>query len=251
MAEVGTQLYLGNTQINAAGLYFSDKLVSINPFIPPIPAPIPTNGLQMWLDPTTYTTSGSVWLASYGNGTGSFTGSYAYSGSNFFNYPQATKVNFSTTSGSLNYSTTQNTIFVVGRASGSGGAGTVGRLLNGKSNNWLMGTYSAGGNNYMRAYDPGGVDGFFDTTFDNAWRVHTGIWQNSLSASYYVNGAFVTTITAPGFGGRVGPNGICINDIGGENGQGDLGDVIIYNRVLSDAEITEVYDVIKGKYGLT
>jgi hypothetical protein len=251
MAEVGTQLYLGSTEINAAGLYFSDNLVAINPFTAPEPATIPTNGLQMWLDPTTYTSSGSVWLSALGNGTGSFTGSYIYSGSNFFNYPQATKVNFSTTSGSLNYSTTQNTIFVVGRASGSGGAGTVGRLLTAKANNWLMGTYSAGGNNYMRAYDPGGVAGFFDTTFDNAWRVHTGIWQNSTSASYYVNGAFVTTLTDPGYGGRVGPNIPCINDIGGENGQGDLGDIIIYNRILSDAEITTVYNVIKGKYGLT
>ena len=202
----------------------------------------------MWLDPTTYTTSGSVWLASYGNGTGSFTGSYAYSGSNFFNYPQDTKVNFSTTSGSLNYSTTQNTIFVVGRASGSGGAGTVGRLLNGKSNNWLMGTQTP---NNMTAYDAGGVAGYFATPFDNAWRVHTGIWQNSLSASYYVNGVFVTTLVDPGFGGRVGPNGLCVNDVGGENGQGDLGDIIIYNRILSDAEITTVYNVIKGKYGLT
>jgi hypothetical protein len=77
------------------------------------------------------------------------------------------------------------------------------------------------------------------------------MWQNSTSASYYVNGAFVTTLTDPGYGGRVGPNIPCINDIGGENGQGDLGDIIIYNRILSDAEITTVYNVIKGKYGLT
>lgn len=244
------QLFLGDKQISES--YLGDKFAEYN-FNPTAgaAAAIPTNGLQMWLDPTTYTTSGSVWLSSYGNGTGSFTGSYAYSGSNFFNYPQATKVNFSTTSGSLNYSATQNTIFVVGRASGSGAANTVGRLLTGKSNNWLMGTYSAGGNNYMRAYDPGGVAGFFDTAFDNDWRVHTGIWQNSISASYYVNGVFVTTLVDPGYGGRIGPNGICINDIGGENGQGDLGDVIIYNRILTDAEITTVYNVIKSKYGLT
>jgi hypothetical protein len=240
-------IFLGNQQIGLASLG-SLYVANIQQVPAPPPAvPIPTNGLQMWLDPTTYTTSGSVWLSSYGNGTGSFTGSYTYSGSNFFNYPQATKLNFSTTSGSLDYSTTQNTIFVVGRASGSGAPGTVGRILNGKSNNWLMGTYSAGGTNYMRAYDPGGAGGFFDTSFDNAWRVHTGIWQNTASASYYVNGAFVTTLTNTG---RVGPNGICINDIGGENGQGDLGDVILYNRVLSDSEITQVYNAIKSKYGL-
>jgi hypothetical protein len=251
MEAVGTRVYLGNTEINATGLYFSDNLVAINPYIPPPPPPIPINGLEMWLDPTNYAGSGSLWLSYYGNGTGSFSGSYTYSGSNFFNYPQATKVNFTNASGDMNYSTIQNTIFVVGRASGSGAISTVGRLLTAKGNNWLLGTYSAGGNNYMRAYDPGGVAGFFDTPFDNDWRVYTGIWQNSTSASFYVNGAFVTTLTDPGYGGRVGPNTPCINDSGAEAGQGDLGDVIIYNKVLSDAEITEVYDAIKGKYGLT
>ena len=240
------QLFLGDKQIGES--YLGDKFAEYN-FNPT--ATIPTDGLQMWLDPTTYTTSGSLWLASYGNGTASFTGSYTYTTPNSFNYPQATKVNLSTTSGTLNYTSSQNTIFVVGRASGSGAPGTVGRLLTGKNNNWLMGTYTAGGNNYMRAYDPGGVGGFFSTAFDTAWRVHTGIWENSISASYYVNGAFVTTLVDPGFGGRVGPNGISINDTGAELGQGDLGDIIIYNRVLSPSEITIVYNTIKGKYGLT
>jgi len=261
MPEAGTQLYLGSTEINAAGLYFSDKLVSINPFSTPAAATIPTNGLQMLLDPTSYSGSGSKWLSTYGNATGSFTGSYIYSGSTFFNMNTGSVCEFNTTA-SLDYSAQPNTFFVVGRSSGSA-TDQHGRLISAKANNWLVGTYGGGGGagatEYQRAYDPGGASGFFDTSYDTQWRVYTGIWQNSASASLYVNGAFVTTLLNPP-SARVGFNGFSINNGGSqtgtaggfsENTQADYGDIILYNRVLSDAEITTVYDVIKGKYGLT
>jgi hypothetical protein len=250
-------IFLGNQQIGLASLGSSyvDNIQHI-PFPTP-PVPIPTNGLQFWLDPTSYSGSGSKWLSTYGNATGSFTGSYIYSGSTFFNMNTGSVCEFNTTS-SLDYSTTQNTFFVVGRSSGSI-TDYHGRLISAKNNNWLVGTYGggggAGGDEYQRAYDPGGAGGFFDTPFDTQWRVYTGIWQNTASASFYVNGVFVTTLTNTG---RVGPNGFSINNGaaqlgtagGGENTQADYGDMIFYNRVLSDSEITQVYNAIKSKYGL-
>ena len=261
MAESATQLYLGTILISGSNVYFGDKQVFINPFTPKDP-PIPLNGLQMWLDPTSYSGSGSKWLSTYGNATGSFTGSYIYSGSNFFNMNTGSVCEFNTTA-SLDYQAQPLTFFIVGRSSGSA-SDYHGRLISSKNNNWSVGTYGGGGGagatEYQIAYDPGGAPGggFLSTPYDTEWRVYTAIWQNSASASLYVNGAFVTTLTDPPYA-RIGFNGFSINNgqyqggtAGGqENTQADYGDIILYNRVLSDLEITEVYDQIKSKYGLT
>ena len=261
MAEVGTQVYLGSVEIVSNALLLGNDNILINSFdstpAPPAPpATIPQAGLQFWLDPTTYTTSGSKWLAKQGNATGSFTGNYIYSGSTFFNMNTASVCAFNTTS-SLNYGTQPNTLFVVGRSSGSA-TDQHGRLIAG-GNNWLMGTYGGGGGagstESQRAY----YDGQFvinDTPYDTQWRVYTAVWQNASSASFFVNGQWVAESTA---GGQYGFNGFAINNglyqtgtAGGygENTQADYGDIILYDRVLTKTEITEVYDAIKSKYGL-
>ena len=250
------QLFLGDRPILES--YLGDKFTEYNIsssiiVVPPTPTII-TASLQFWLDPTSYSGSGSKWLSTYGNATGSFTGSYIYSGSTFFNMNTSSVCNFNTTA-SLDYSATQNTIFVVGRSSGSA-TDSHGRLLAG-NNNWLMGTYGGSGGGaglteYQRAY----YDGTFviaDTPYDTIWRVYTAVWQNSTSASFFVNGQWVAESTAAS---QYGFNGFSINNgafqvyAGGEQTQADYGDIILYNRVLTSTEIAQVYDVIKSKYGL-
>ena len=254
--EAGTQFYVGNQLVNIP--YLGNQPAAINPFSYIQPDVIPQAGLQFWLDPTSYTSSGSNWLAKQGNATGSFTGSYIYSGSNFFNMNTASIMEFNLTS-SLNYSTQPNTFFVVGRSSGSS-ALQHGRLISAKDSNWLMGTYGGGfgaGDELQRAY----YDNVFviaDTPYDTQWRVYTSIWQNDSSASFYVNGVWVATSTTAGQSGMNVPSinngqyqGVTGGVGGNENTQADYGDIILYNRVLSDAEIAQVYNAIKGKYGLT
>ena len=249
------ELFLGDTPVLES--YLGDKFTEYNIsssiiVVPPTPTII-TASLQFWLDPTSYSGSGSKWLSTYGNATGSFTGSYIYSGSSFFNMNTASLCDFNTTA-SLNYSTQPNTLFVVGRSSGSA-TDRHGRLIGGV-NNWLMGTYGggpgAGDDEYQRAY----YDGTFvilDTPYDTVWRVYTAVWQNASSASFFVNGQWVAESTS---GGQYGFNQFSINNgqyqgLGGnETTAADYGDIILYNRVLTKAEITEVYDVIKSKYGL-
>jgi hypothetical protein len=245
------QLFLGDKQI--AESYLGDKFTELN-YTPP---PIPTEGLQFWLDPTSYSGSGSKWLSTYGNATGSFTGSYIYSGSTFFNMNTGSVCEFNTTS-SLNYLAQPNTLFVVGRSSGSA-SDQHGRLLSGgPGNNWLMGTFGGGGGagniETQRAY----YDGVFvinDTAYDTEWRVYTAIWQNSTSGSFFVNGVKVaesTSATQYSFNGFSINNGDYQGGTAGgqENTQADYGDIILYNRVLSSTEIAQVYGAIKNKYGL-
>jgi hypothetical protein len=247
-------IFLGNQQIGLASL--GSLPVSNIQQVLQTPVQLPSAGLQFWLDPTTYTTSGSKWLSKVGNATGSFTGSYIHSGSTFFNMNTASICEFNTTS-SLDYSSQPNTLFVVGRSSGSA-TDHHGRLISAKGNNWLMGTYGGGSiaglTEYQRAY----YDGLFviqDTAYDTQWRVYTAVWQNSSSASFFVNGVKVAQSTA---GGQYGFDRPSINNgqfqsgnnFAQENTQADYGDIILYNRVLTSAEITQVYNTIKDKYGL-
>lgn len=255
MAEVGEQVYLGNVQIISNALLLGDNKVLINSFTGPLDT-IPTASLQFWLDPTTYT-SGNRWFSKIGNATGSFTGSFIYSGSTFFNMTTASVCEFNTTA-SLNYSSQPNTIFVVGRSSGSA-TDYHGRLLAGRNNNWLMGTYGGGGaagtTENQRSYYASSNFVINDTPYDTQWRVYTAVWQSSTSASFFVNGQWVAESTAASmqsFNLISINNGFFQNGTGGgaENTQADYGDIILYNRVLSKTEIAQVYDVIKSKYGL-
>jgi hypothetical protein len=246
-------IFLGNQEIGLASLG-SLPVTNIQQ-VAPAPVVLPSQGLQFWLDPTVYSGSGSRWLSKVGNATGSFTGSYIYSGSTFFNMNTASFCEFNTTS-SLNYTSQPNTLFVVGRSSGSI-SDYHGRLIGGKANNWLMGTYGGGGGGGSIAYQRAYYDGTFvilDTAYDTQWRVYTAVWQNASSASFFVNGVKVAESTVAS---QYGFNGFSINNgtfqgsgAGAEVTQADYGDIILYNRVLTSAEITEVYNGIKDKYGL-
>lgn len=264
MAEKATLVYLGGTEITNSILYMGEQMVVINPFQDK-GVEIPTSSLVFWLDPSTFVTGSSVWNSNYGL---PFSGSFV--GPTPVKKPSDYVVNFTTSSAmrfggnaSLNYTATDFTLFVATRYSGSS-TDRHGRLINGVSNNWLMPTYGGdgggGATEYWAAY-------YNDATFvilsgsiyDTQWRISTVVRdKTNLSSSFYTNAVLAASAsnnaTTNGFNGIAINAGTFVdgttNPGGGEVTQGDVGDIILYNKVLSQSEINEVYNAIKGRYGL-
>jgi hypothetical protein len=261
MAYLGTQVYLGDTLIQAKGLYLGQFEALINPTSS---VELPTNGLAAWFNASTYPNSGS-WNAYIGNGTASLAGStlpaWKADFGGIFNYTTASD---STITGpgpnSINTLTASNyTIFVVGRQSGSA-SDYHGRMLSAGKSNWLLGTYGGGGaagaTEYNNALWPwrlssGGFTILSGSIYDTEWRVHTAL-KNSTTASYYLNGEFIAETTGinPPFDG---PDDLGVNKNFGpfnEFNQMDIGDILVYTSSLNSTEIKAVYDVIGVRYGL-
>ena len=122
-----------------------------------------------------------------------------------------------------------------------------GRLISGRLNNWLLGQWST----YKRQYySEGWVTGPYNTTDD----LNTHIWcgTGDISADTYKfrddNVAYTTNTTA----GSQGPNGFLLGKYyaGSEYGTGTITLLLVYNRVLTDAEITQNYNAQKSRFGL-
>jgi hypothetical protein len=122
-----------------------------------------------------------------------------------------------------------------------------GRLISGKSNNWLLGQWSS----YMRQYfAQGWVTGPYATTDD----LETHIWcgTGDISADTYEfrddNVEYIDTTT----GGSQGPNGFVLGAYGpggpSEYGTGTITVLLVYNRVLTDAEINQNFNAQKNRF---
>ena len=67
--------------------------------------------------------------------------------------------------------------------------------------------------------------------------------------SFYMN----NSLYASNSGGSVGPNGVMIGKYPfstSENANGAFSFLLIYNRVLTTAEMTQNYNYFKGRFGL-
>lgn len=260
MPEYSTQAYLGSTPLPYGSLILNDKVAVINPIEG---ATLPTQSLLGWLDASTYTSTDS-WYARQGNATASLSGStpplWKSDFGGIFSYTTAS-VSAITSSVNLplNILTSSNyTIFVVGRQSGSS-TDYHGRMLSCQNSNWLLGTYGGGGaagpteyNNAFWSYS--NVTGSFTiqsgSIYDTQWRVHTAK-KSSTTASYYLNATYITA--SLNNSNIDGPDSLGLNRNFGpfnELNQMDIGDIVVYNRALSDSEITEVYNIISKRYGL-
>jgi hypothetical protein len=133
---------------------------------------------------------------------------------------------------------------------------TRGRMLAGVSNNWLLGYWSGRSEQY---YSEGWVIGAGSGgASDTAWTISTGTGDTSSDTwKFYSN----STLLASNNGGSAGPNGLVvggytINSIGAlgtglaERSDGEFSFLLVYNRVLSDAEIATNYNVYKRRYNL-
>jgi len=139
-----------------------------------------------------------------------------------------------------NLSATNNTVMGAARYSG----GVRGRMINATANNWLMGHWSNSTENY---YAEGWVSTPGSGPSDTNWRIYSALGDVSGdSYSLYVNNSLSV---GPNNGGSQGPNGIFINN-GGEPSTGQFSFVLMYNRILTAAEMTQNYNYFKGRFGL-
>jgi len=122
-----------------------------------------------------------------------------------------------------------------------------GRMINAKDNNWLIGHWNNSTENY---YAEGWVSPVQYGANDTNWRIYsaTGDIGGDSYASYVNNVASATSNA-----GSQGPAGITIGKIGYANSEystGEFSFVLVYNRVLTAAEMTQNYNYFKGRFGL-
>ena len=126
---------------------------------------------------------------------------------------------------------------------------TIGRLIAGRLNNWLLGQWSS----YMRQYfSQGWVTGFGAGGGATTDDLQTHIWcgTGDISGDTYKlrddNVEYTTTTT----GGVAGPNGFLLGNYfaGSEYATGTITVLLVYNRVLTDAEIDQNFNAQKNRF---
>jgi hypothetical protein len=147
-------------------------------------------------------------------------------------------------SGNPQLASTNNTVMGAARYSGD----TRGRMINAKDNNWLIGCWSNSTENY---YAEGWVSPVQNGPSDTNWRIVTALGDVSGdSYTSYINNVLSA---GPNNAGSQGPSGITIGKIGYTNSEystGEFGFVLVYNRVLTTAEMTQNYNYFKSRFGL-
>jgi hypothetical protein len=196
-------------------------------------------------NPRTYPVSGTTIRDASGNGyTGTLTNGPTYSSVNggvfvldgvndFIDIP----INLTST----NYTIIGAARYVV----------AAGRTFSAKINNWLMGQWNGSTENYYAEGWVAGAGTGGPIPSDTNWRIYAAT-GNIAGDNYalYVNGAPVSTQSATG--GAQGPNGFAIGSIGGfgEFSNSQIGIFLVYNAVLTEAQIIQNFNAYRGRYGL-
>jgi hypothetical protein len=146
----------------------------------------------------------------------------------------------------LNLAATNNTIITATRYAA---ASPRGRMLNGRSNNWLLGNWNGTTENY---YAEGWVSAIGAGTGDTTWRIMAGTGQIAADAySVYVNG---TNTVLNSVSGSAGPNGFVVGttgySLGSELTLGRCSFVMAYNRVLNNVELQKNFNALRGRFGI-
>jgi hypothetical protein len=126
--------------------------------------------------------------------------------------------------------------------------GARGRMINSTNYNWLLGQWNNSTENY---YANGWVSSVQFGANDNNWRIYAGNWDRTADlATSYVNNILSS---GPNNNADGGPYGITIGKIGyaaSEYSKGEFSFTLVYNRVLTAAEMTQNYNYFKGRFGL-
>ena len=147
---------------------------------------------------------------------------------------------------SLTPNLTSTNYTVIGAARYSGA--TRGRMINATTNNLLLGHW---GNSVANYYAAGWVTSAGAGGSDTNWRIYAGNGNISGdSYNFYVNN---TLNAGSSTGGSQGPYGITIGKYGpttGEFSTGHFSFVLVYNRILTLEEMTQIYEAKKSRFGL-
>ena len=207
-----------------------------------------TNGLIIYMDATnaaSYPGSGASMfnLVAGQNYTASLVNSPTYKD----NYIQLNGTNQYISIPHPGYSTGTSTVMGATRYADTSGNG---RMFSGgvSGNNWLLGHFS----NTTLNYYANGTILLNNGPNDTNWRIYTGTANTSTDRyDFYVNG--VNSVTSSN-GGANGINTPLNVGRQGENNteysSGSFAVVLIYNRVLSPAEVTQNYNALKSLVGL-
>lgn len=121
--------------------------------------------------------------------------------------------------------------------------GSRGRVVAGLYNNWLLGHH---GDLIDRFYAEGWV--YTGQNSDSRWRVYTGVSDyNNDRYRIYSDDRLLANNTS----GSQGPNGLGLGYYapgGSEYSKSQISFVLVYNRILSDAEIANVYSEFSGRF---
>jgi hypothetical protein len=142
----------------------------------------------------------------------------------------------------LNLSTSNYTIMGAARYVVVGG-----RTFSALTNNWLMGHWGGTTENY---YAEGWVSSVGAGTGDTNWRIYaaTGNYSGD-SWGMYVNGQLSVS---PNTGGSAGPNGFAIGSAlaGSEFSNSHISNLLIYDRVLSAAEVSQNFNALRSRFSI-
>lgn len=267
-------VYVGNTIINDFYLG-NQKIDDVFTFDS---ASITTTNLLAWFRPESYTSGSSTWL-SY---TGSVAATASLNGATSLPKWNNTTASFRFTDtqtlnveprASFDLNNVDYTIIVAGRFQGTA-SDKHGRLLvsmthgvtsTNLTRNWFLGTYDDGTEKTNAFYTygtTGGAGWVYGPTgsYDTTWRIYGGsadITGGSTLLQYYVDGQFVSS-SEYSVTGNIGPRSVGINTGsfcggtagGAENNNCEVGDILIYNRQLTEGEIKSIYRSLSSKYGL-
>lgn len=190
-----------------------------------------------------YPGSGNTWTDLSGNGNHATLSNTTYNSTTkaiFFSPSTPGTMSLS----SINLSSTNNTVMYLSRQT-TAGANQL-RVLTAISNNWLLGYWNGASSQY---YAEGWISGVGGISAETAWSMYTGTGNISTDKwNLWKNG---TKIITDNTGGAAGPNGLCINTgTYPEKSACEVSLILVYNRVLTDAEIIQNFNAVRGRYGL-
>lgn len=119
-----------------------------------------------------------------------------------------------------------------------------GRVITAYNNNWLLGHHD---NTYGDYYAEGWINNITSPKSDRTWRMFTGT-GNISSDEYklYINDKLIVSNNL----GSQGPNGWNINSQYSQYSSAQVGNLIVYNRVLTAEEITAIYNQFSSRFGI-
>jgi hypothetical protein len=207
---------------------------------------IPTTGLVQCVDaanPRSYPGSGATWYDVTDNGHNIALGAgVTYQSATGRGVLQFAKdaTGYGTNS-TLNLSASNNTVISFVRKLADGDSGRTVTALN---NNWLMAHHD---NTWGDYYAEGWVNDVGSPTSDTIWRMFTATGNVSTDTwATYAN----ETLLASNSNGSAGPNGWNLNNQYGQNSTCQIANLLVWNRVLTTTEISQVFNAYRGRFGI-